>query len=210
MEGLPLRSWPAARSANFIKTRIKDKIKDLANKKLLKEIAEEADQIMGILEDPWWVTAIGFIPIVGDAFDLYNVPKQIAAAIKRADQLEDKAKRAIDAQQAASSIWKKVVSWTSHGGKHVPNVKLPWAKIVESTKSGPAKYKPGIDIESFERRIWTEGTKVTNGKTWKVMEFPSEVGASGGKSSRWVRVEESGGTIHGHPIPYEEFLKLSR
>lgn len=86
---------------NFIKTRIKDKIKELANKKVLKEIVDEADQIMGILEDPWWVTAIGFVPIVGDAFDLYNVPKQIRQAIAKADRLEDKAKKAIEAEQAA-------------------------------------------------------------------------------------------------------------
>jgi hypothetical protein len=86
---------------NFIKTRVKDKIKKLVNKKVLKELAEEADQIMGILEDPWWVTAIGFIPVVGDAFDLYNVPKQIRQAISRADALEDKAKKVVDAEQAA-------------------------------------------------------------------------------------------------------------
>jgi Cytotoxic/Domain of unknown function (DUF4157) len=86
---------------NFIKTRIKDKIKDLVNKKVLRELVDEADQIMGILEDPWWVTAIGFVPVVGDAFDLYNVPKQIRQALSRADALEDKAKKAIEAEQAA-------------------------------------------------------------------------------------------------------------
>jgi Cytotoxic/Domain of unknown function (DUF4157) len=86
---------------NFIKTRIKDKIKDLVNKKVLRELVEEADQIMGILEDPWWVTAVGFIPVVGDAFDLYNVPKQIRQALSRADALEDKAKKVIEAEQAA-------------------------------------------------------------------------------------------------------------
>jgi hypothetical protein len=40
-------------------------------------------------------------------------------------------------------------------------------------------------------------------------EFPHEVGASSGQSSRWVRVEESGGTIHGHPITQQEFQKLT-
>jgi Domain of unknown function (DUF4157) len=198
---------------NFIKTRIKDKIKNLINKKVLKEIAEEADQIMGILEDPWWVTAVGFIPIVGDAFDLYNVPKQIVAAIKRADQLENKAKRAIDAQQAAqrtASQVKKALSWTAHGGKHVPNPRLKWPDIVASTKNGPAKYLHGTNIEALERKVFAEGKKVTNGKNWRVMEFPNEIGASEGKSVRWMRVEESANTIHGHPITHEEYLKLLR
>jgi hypothetical protein len=36
------------------------------------------------------------------------------------------------------------------------------------------------------------------------------MGAGGGKSSRWVRVEESGGTIHGHPITEQEFQKLTK
>jgi hypothetical protein len=45
---------------------------------------------------------------------------------------------------------------------------------------------------------------------WKVMEFTDEIGANGGSSSRWVVVKESGGTIHGHPLTSEDFLKLTR
>ena len=52
--------------------------------------------------------------------------------------------------------------------------------------------------------------RVTTGKPWKVMEFSEEVGASGGKGSKWVRVEESGGTIHGHPITQAEYIKLTK
>jgi len=102
------------------------------------------------------------------------------------------------------------VVWTSHGGKHVVPRNVPWNKIVENTKNGPAKYKPGTNIEALERKIWSKGTPVTNGNSWKVMEFSDEIGASGGKSSNWVRVEESAGTIHGHPITQDEFCKLTR
>jgi hypothetical protein len=42
------------------------------------------------------------------------------------------------------------------------------------------------------------------------MEFESVVGASDGGESRWIRVEESGGTIHGHPITELEYNKLLR
>ena len=42
------------------------------------------------------------------------------------------------------------------------------------------------------------------------MEFAEEVGASEGKVSRWVRVEGSAGTIHGHPISEAEFRRLTR
>jgi hypothetical protein len=100
--------------------------------------------------------------------------------------------------------------WSEYGRKHVASAKVPWAETVESTKSGPAKYLPGTDVEALERQVWREGTAVTTGKTWKVMEMPRDVGASGGKLSRWVRVEESAGTIHGHPITEVEFRNLTR
>ena len=104
----------------------------------------------------------------------------------------------------------KGVKWTPHGGKHVARKNVSWKKVIKSTKSGPAKYKHGTDIEKLEREVWDAGQKVTNGKDWKVMEFDVEVGASGGKSSRWVRVERSADTIHGHPITFEEYQKLTK
>jgi hypothetical protein len=81
---------------------------------------------------------------------------------------------------------------------------------VASTKDGPAKYLPKTAIEALERMVWKSGTAVTNGKPWKVMEFTAEIGASGGKPSFWISVEESAGTIHGHPITETEYLKLTK
>ncbi len=65
--------------------------------------AKEADNVVAVLEDPWWVTAIGFIPIVGDAFDLARVPKQIGQAIATADRLEDKVKKILRIQGMRAS-----------------------------------------------------------------------------------------------------------
>ena len=42
------------------------------------------------------------------------------------------------------------------------------------------------------------------------MDMGDVVWASEGKVSQWVRVEFSGGTIHGHPISKNEFLKLTK
>lgn len=67
-----------------------------------------------------------------------------------------------------------------------------------------------FDIESIKQKVWSKGLPVTNGKSWKVMEFPGVIGASGGKVSRWMRVEESAGVIHGHPITKIEFQRLLR
>jgi len=42
------------------------------------------------------------------------------------------------------------------------------------------------------------------------MDMGDVVWASEGKVSQWVRVEFSGGTIHGYPISKNEFLKLTK
>ena len=49
-------------------------------------------------DDPWWATAIGFIPIVGDVFDLVNVPIKIRKAIKRADTVHERVKKVLEIQ----------------------------------------------------------------------------------------------------------------
>ena len=100
--------------------------------------------------------------------------------------------------------------WTNHGFKHFPQKNMTWNDIVKSTKSGPAKYIPGINIEELERSVYKTGQPVTNGKTWKIEDTGRIIGASEGKESRWIRVEYSSGTIHGHPISLNEFRKLSK
>ncbi|MFP1814032.1 RHS repeat-associated core domain-containing protein, partial [Lonsdalea quercina] len=102
----------------------------------------------------------------------------------------------------------KQPNWTPHGHKHVAPKNSSWNDIVKSTKSGPAKYKPGTDIESLERSVYKNGQPVTNGKSWKVQDMGEVIGASEGKPSQWIRVEESGGTIHGHPISQREYQRL--
>lgn len=104
----------------------------------------------------------------------------------------------------------KDVQWTNHGFKHVPSKSKSWTQIVKETATGEAKYKHGVDIEKLERLAWKEGTPVTNGKTWKVMEFKDVIGAKSGVETRFMRVENSANTIHGHPITADEFRKLTK
>ena len=102
----------------------------------------------------------------------------------------------------------KDIVWTPHGYKHFASSKRSWAEIVRATTSGPAKYLPDIDIEVLERGVWRNGIPTTNGRSWKVMEFREIIGAGVGNESRWVRVEESNNTIHGHPITQQEYERL--
>lgn len=98
--------------------------------------------------------------------------------------------------------------WTPHNYKHFPPKNKSWKDIIKSTKTGPAKYKPDINIKYVEYDVFNSGTPVTNGKPWKVKDMGEVIGASEGKPSQWMRVELSAGTIHGHPISIDEFLRL--
>ncbi|UXN36576.1 hypothetical protein N8E87_10475 [Avibacterium paragallinarum] len=113
----------------------------------------------------------------------------------------------LNSKKCSSSI-KENVNWTPHGYKHAPAKNSKWNDVIKSTKSGPAKYKHGENIELLERSVWKNGQPVSNGKNWKVQDMGREIGASEGKSSQWIRVEMSSNTIHGHPISKNEFLRL--
>ena len=107
----------------------------------------------------------------------------------------------------------KDLTWTPHGNKHVSppvNKNRSWQDVVKTTQRGPAKYLPGTNIEALERKAWDAGTKVTTGKTWKVYDAGEIIGASEGKETRYMRVELSANTIHGHPITPAEFKKLTK
>jgi len=102
------------------------------------------------------------------------------------------------------------VQWTNHGNKHVAP-KAPWPSVVKSTANGgAAKYVPGTDIEALERHAFANGQDVNNGKPWKVIDMGKTIGANDGKETRYMRVELSANTIHGHPISEEAFKKLTK
>lgn len=116
--------------------------------------------------------------------------------------------QASQAMRDAEMLKEKEIKWSNHGYKHFPSKNVSWKDIVASTKHGAAKYHPSIDIETLERDAWKTGQKVTNGKTWKVKKYDYIVGACSGNETKFVRIEMTSGTIHGHPITESEYLKL--
>ncbi|MDX7479581.1 type VI secretion system tip protein VgrG [Enterobacter roggenkampii] len=96
----------------------------------------------------------------------------------------------------------------THGYKHYPPKNKSWNEVVKNTKSGPAKFKPEVNIESIDHDVWENGTPTTNGQNWKIKEFDSVQGAYKGKETNWVVTKESQGTIHSHPIGPQEAGKL--
>ena len=115
-----------------------------------------------------------------------------------------------EAVELGKKTAKVEVKWTSHGYKHFPPKNAKWESVIKLTKSGPAKYKPGTDIEALERQVWKEGIKTTNGKNWRAVELDDVIGACEGRETKYIRVEESVGTIHGHPITEAEYKKLTK
>lgn len=98
-----------------------------------------------------------------------------------------------------------------YGNKHVAPKTIPWQKVVEGTKSGPAKFAGDIDIYAITLRAWETGIPVTNGRDWKVFDMGQRVGAKYGQQTTFMRVEMApGGKLHGHPITAREFQKLTK
>ena len=95
--------------------------------------------------------------------------------------------------------------------KHNAPKNLSWKQVVESTKSGPAKYKYGTDIETLEKEALERGIDVNNGKPWKVYDIGNTIGAKSGIETQYIRVEISPeGTVHSHPITPDEFKKYTK
>ncbi|MBK4714726.1 MULTISPECIES: S-type pyocin domain-containing protein [Tenebrionibacter/Tenebrionicola group] len=95
-----------------------------------------------------------------------------------------------------------------HGHKHHAPKHKSWKEIIESTKSGPAKFRPQTDISAIDHDVWKDGINSTKKQNWKLKEFDEIVGAHGGKETRWVVTKESQGTIHSHPISETDARKL--
>lgn len=88
----------------FVKERVKDRLKHVKIKDHAKRLASESDSVLRILEDPWWVQAVGFIPIAGDAFDLVHTPKQIKTALATADRLAHRLDRLLAIQDKPAAM----------------------------------------------------------------------------------------------------------
>ena len=94
--------------------------------------------------------------------------------------------------------------------KHLPIPRKPWAKVVESTKHGNARYKRGLpqslEMGCVERGV--ELPRVHPTKRRYYLEFAFIVGASKGKETKLVYAEwHIKGPVHGRPITWDELQK---
>ncbi len=87
----------------------------------------------------------------------------------------------------------------------------PLAEIDAMTRNSDSRYYPQCQQRDIEESVLREGTYVRSPKpntVYKVNEFPSDIGASNGQPSRWVKVESTSGEFHGRPIAESEYRKF--
>lgn len=75
---------------DYVESRIRAKVMRLGDKKFQKEILDEAADIINSFDDPWYVTAIEFVPYAGDVYGAQRLLKKRKAALERLDKLERK------------------------------------------------------------------------------------------------------------------------
>lgn len=92
----------------------------------------------------------------------------------------------------------------SHGGKHMQ------AKTIEQAKAfsyKAAQYLPTVNSQGIERLALQSGegvfVKHGNATIYKLYRLEAPIGYDQGNLTRWVRVEYSSGSFHGHPISLE-------
>jgi len=76
----------------------------------------------------------------------------------------------------------------------------PRDEITALTTRARSLYYPNNDPKDIEDNVLRNGTYVASPKVntvYKVGEFPSDIGASNGQPSKWVKVESTSGTYHG-------------
>ena len=79
------------------------------------------------------------------------------------------------------------------------------------TRNSDSRYYPQCQQRDIEESVLREGTYVRSPKPntiYKVHEFPSDIGASNGQPSRWVKVESTNGEFHGRPIAEIEYRRF--
>jgi RHS repeat-associated protein len=72
----------------FIRDRIRSRVKKLALKQFARGILLDASSIEHTLNDPWWITALEFIPVAGDVLEACNEGRKIHEVFQQLDALE--------------------------------------------------------------------------------------------------------------------------
>ena len=86
------------------------------------------------------------------------------------------------------------------------------AKLIESTKSRPAKFftNDQAEIKRMTIEAYNNGVQSVKNQNWKYYKFKEEIGAKKGEATSYMRVESTAATdglptVHGHPVTKAEY-----
>lgn len=101
-------------------------------------------------------------------------------------------------------------NWDEYKGKHRPKKNVPWHVQVEWTRSGQARYKPGVRQKDLELATAIEGILICEDQAMRVCYHIADslIGACEGDETRIIRIEwlERSCGIHGMPVSERKLL----
>jgi hypothetical protein len=127
------------------------------------------------------------------------------------------AKRIAQGEQSLSKEFRQIMAKSKPGAydKHIRAKTIQEAKDLSSKGLENAQYMPGIKRESLEKhalvsmkgyyKSFSEGGKKST--VYKFVKFEDDIGFDGGKETKWLRVEWSSDSYHGHPISSKRLLQ---
>lgn len=86
--------------------------------------------------------------------------------------------------------------------------------VIESTKHGPAQYKPGVDIASLEQKALEKGDAYNkDGNQYLIYDAGEVIGASKGEETTKILIKIEDNFYHSMPIStsdkiYRDCMKL--
>lgn len=74
----------------YAKVHIERRLKKYMSKKMYKQLVKDLDEVMEIMDDEWWETALEFVPVAGDLYGAAAFGTKTAKAWKRMQEIENK------------------------------------------------------------------------------------------------------------------------
>ena len=159
-----------------IELRIKRVLEDYKYDPEAKRMIEEADSILNALEDPWWVTAIGFIPVVGDVVDLSRTPYKIREALQKADVLYNRATFYSNTIRRYSSQWGRTDNFDYHWKKHASCFNMSLTEYLRKAAAFKNRLNGPNIVKTSTNTQWGPGMKYKDSITRDMMIIPNSTG----------------------------------
>ena len=130
----------------YVKHNIRNRLQKYMTKDMLKQFANDADDIIGMLDDTWWEIAIELVPVVGDIYGTSSFLKKITNVYDKLQDLENKYVEKI-ANSLSKNEKEKFIKNMRNAG--VRDARIDQANKLEHVKG--EQYIPNKNIEGHHK-----------------------------------------------------------